>query len=345
MRPDTRTAFLLAFLKSLEAGLVNRGHADRIASTRESNDLVKILRDTEIGVALEGAPISGAHERDRLLWTHLADTIEELLSRPFFPSDAAIFARAYVLKYDVANLKTALAALALDQKPVFRPIGILQSRDLLGQLAACESVQDASELMRQAGLESFRSAISDLKPSAGRQAPFATEAALDREYHRLLTETSRHSKEGEITAMACGLMIDLANLSLLFRALIIGLGPSAFSRFISGGYLLGSQTLRDCLSQPLQDVPRRMEHAAYREIAAEVVDAWKESEAISIPDVIIEKHRLAALRGILSPRIAPGAAMAWFLILKEIEIRNVRLLLQSIDDGVAFEDIRPLLLF
>ncbi len=345
MRPDARTAFLLAFLKSREAGLVTRGHADRLASARENNDLLKVLRDTEIGVALAGASDRGAHDRDRLLWSHLADTVEGLLARPFFPSDAAIFGRAYLLKYDVANLKTAISALALDDKPVFRPIGILHSRDLLGPLAACESVQDVSEILGRAGLESFRSAIAGLKPSAGPQAPFAAEASLDSEYYRLLTDASRRLSEGDITAMACGLMIDLANLALVFRALIIGMGAAVSGRLISGGYLLGPQTLHDCLSQPLQDVPRRMEHAAYREIAAEIVDAWKESEAISTPDAIIEKHRLAALRGILSPRLAPGPAMAWFLIVKEIEIRNVRLLLQAVDDGIAFEDIRPLLLF
>jgi len=46
------------------------------------------------------------------------------------------------------------------------------------------------------------------------------------------------------------------------------------------------------------------------------------------------------LREMLSPRVLSPLVMAWYLILKEVEIRNLRLILKTIFDGVPVQEIK-----
>ena len=46
------------------------------------------------------------------------------------------------------------------------------------------------------------------------------------------------------------------------------------------------------------------------------------------------------LKDILSPRVLSPLVLVWYLILKEIEIRNLRLVLKTILDGVAVQEIK-----
>ncbi|GAI88256.1 unnamed protein product, partial [marine sediment metagenome] len=43
---------------------------------------------------------------------------------------------------------------------------------------------------------------------------------------------------------------------------------------------------------------------------------------------------------ILSPRVLSPLMAAWYLILKEVEIRNLRLILKAMFDNISVEEIR-----
>jgi vacuolar-type H+-ATPase subunit C/Vma6 len=49
------------------------------------------------------------------------------------------------------------------------------------------------------------------------------------------------------------------------------------------------------------------------------------------------------LQQMLSPRVLSPLVMAWYLILKEVEVRNLRLVLKTIVDGVPVQEIRDYL--
>ena len=46
------------------------------------------------------------------------------------------------------------------------------------------------------------------------------------------------------------------------------------------------------------------------------------------------------MQEILSPKIMSPAVIVWYVILKEIEVRNVRLILKAVMDNIQLEEIR-----
>jgi vacuolar-type H+-ATPase subunit C/Vma6 len=60
-------------------------------------------------------------------------------------------------------------------------------------------------------------------------------------------------------------------------------------------------------------------------------------------DKVIEKHKFRLLREILFPRILSPTNLLWHLILKETEIRNVRLILKALSDGMPTSEIKDYL--
>jgi vacuolar-type H+-ATPase subunit C/Vma6 len=49
------------------------------------------------------------------------------------------------------------------------------------------------------------------------------------------------------------------------------------------------------------------------------------------------------VKGILSPRVLSPLVIAWYLFLKELEMRNLRLILKAMFDNIPLEEIRQYL--
>jgi vacuolar-type H+-ATPase subunit C/Vma6 len=338
---DPRTPFMTAILKSQEVQLVGREHLEQLSA---SGDPRAALRDTDIGRWLEGARWRDAAERDLALWEYLAQQLETLELRRFFPPEARRFGRAYLFKYDVGNVKAVLQGLELEQAPRLLPIGLLHARRRLDELAAVQSREALDEVLTSVGFRRLALALRPFRGSAGRRARLAMDAALENEYHRGLQHAVRGLRGGHVLALAAGLVLDLQNLALLCRLLAQGAGPAEIEGFVTGGERLDAADLKDALAHGLHDLPRRLEVELYRDIAAEAVAAYERSGSVAVMEAVIERRRLAALQGLLAPQVASAAVMAWYIVLKEIELRNVRLVFTALEDGLALDEIRRHLL-
>ena len=118
---------------------------------------------------------------------------------------------------------------------------------------------------------------------------------------------------------------------------------SASGQTISGGYLLNDELIRDLLSIKLQDIPARLDYPEYRTVIEEVIAGYEKDGNISIINESIEKLKFTIMQEILSPKIMSPAVIVWYVILKEIEVRNVRLILKAVMDNIQLEEIRDYL--
>jgi vacuolar-type H+-ATPase subunit C/Vma6 len=350
---DPRTPFMSALLKSQEERLATRERIEGLGPVRDAGELVAALRATQIGAWLEGVRWRDAAERDLVLWRYLADTVGKIELRRFFPRDARRFSRAYLYKYDIGNVKAVLQGLALDQEPRLLPVGLLHAKHRLEELAAARNLEQVEDVLTLAGLRPLALIVRSFDPAGSRAARRAVEAAMDAHYYRLLRHIASRLGGGHVLDMACGLMLDLANLSILCRWLIAcargETGDEASpgrpdALFIPGGQLLDEHEWADAAAHGLAELPRRLRHELHRRAAVEVLAAWERSGSVAVADEVIERHRLAALHELLVPQVAPAAVMAWFLVVKEIELRNVRLALTAIEDGHGLEAVHRQLL-
>ena len=60
-------------------------------------------------------------------------------------------------------------------------------------------------------------------------------------------------------------------------------------------------------------------------------------------DEVIEKHKFTFIREMVSTKLLSPLLVAWYLTLKELEVRNLRLILKAISDDVALEKIKDYL--
>ena len=151
---------------------------------------------------------------------------------------------------------------------------------------------------------------------------------------------ARGIKDGSVLAQAFGLVIDLTNLQIALRAIIKGIGTDAAGFVIAGGYRITDKAIQELLSLKMADVPARLQDAQYQDIADEVSTNYDKTKSITAVDEIIDKHKFTMLKEMLSPRVLSPLVMVWYLILKEVEIRNLRLVLKAILDGVTVQEIK-----
>lgn len=341
---DPRSPFMTALLKSQETRLVGREHLERMSAATAGTDVRATLHDTDIGAWLAAASWRNAEERDHSLWSYLAATLGAIELRRFFPREARRFSRSYLLKYDVANIKAVLQALALGGRPRLAPIGVMHAKRMMEDLAAVQSREALDETLTRAGLRKYALALHASGSHGGRRGRLAMEAALEGEYYRELRHAVRGLIGGHLLTAACGLLHDLANLSILCRLLVAGATIEDAAAFIPGGNQLDEQDLHDALAHGLHDLPRRLESEPYRKVAADVTAAYERAGSVAAIEAVIERHRVAALRDLLASSLAPAAVIAWFIVLKETELRNVRLLLTAAEDDLALDEVRRHLL-
>jgi vacuolar-type H+-ATPase subunit C/Vma6 len=148
--------------------------------------------------------------------------------------------------------------------------------------------------------------------------------------------------DGGLLTQALGVMIDLTNLQAVFRSVI---GEKDFSgEFVmEGGHRLSVGAIKELLSLKLSEIVKRLEHTEYDPCAQEIYKNYEMEENITVVEEAIEKHKFRLLREILSPRILSPTNLLWHLILKETEIRNVRLILKALSDGMPTSEIKDYL--
>jgi V/A-type H+-transporting ATPase subunit C len=333
---NPRYAFISACLKGEEPKTVTSEHIDRMATAPNLQDALATIRETDIGSYLEELPVKTFDDLDECLWRYLAQRISYVESFKFLPKDVLKVSRAYVVKYDVSNIKAALQGISGGKKPSMIPVGVIHNNALLDELFNAENV----ELLIRCKLGDYISALEQYKTDKGAKSKFIAEAKLDGEYYKNMLNMARRIKEGFVLAKAFGLVIDLTNLQIASRAIIEGIGLDATELIIAGGYRITDKTIKELLTLKMTDIPARLEDTQYRDIANEVSTNYDKTKSITAVDEIIDKHKFRMLKEMLSPRVLSPLVMAWYLILKEVEIRNLRLVLKTIVDGVPVQEIK-----
>jgi vacuolar-type H+-ATPase subunit C/Vma6 len=75
-------------------------------------------------------------------------------------------------------------------------------------------------------------------------------------------------------------------------------------------------------------------------VAEEIATSNDETKNMAVIDQVIEKHRYRMTEEMLSPRVLTPLMATWYLILKEVEMQNLRLIFKAMFDNIPLEEIR-----
>ncbi len=334
-----RYAFISACLKGEEPKTVTSEHIDKMKAASSLEDALAIIRETDVGSYLEESALRTFDDLDEHLWRYLAQRIRYVESFHFLPIDVLKISRAYVVKYDVLNIKAVLQHLSGAQRTSMIPVGVIHNNELLEELSNAEDVDAIIQILIRCKMGDYVPALEEYKTDKSSKSKFVAEAKLDSEYYKNMLNVARRIKDGSALAKAIGVIIDLTNLQIASRAIIQGIGHDAAESVIAGGYRITDKAIRELLPLKIADIPARLEDTHYQQIAIEVSTNYDKNRNITAVDEIIDKHKFEMLKDMLSPRVLSPLVMAWYLILKEAEVRNLRLVLKTIVDGVPVQEI------
>ncbi len=340
---DAKHAFISAYLKGEESRTIIMTQMEEMLKTDNIQEAMALIRETELGSYLEQFPIETFDDLDAILWQYLAACIKYAESFKFSPPDMAELSRAYMAKYDVFNIKAALLSIATDRKASLLPLGELHDRGLLDKLSAAENTNAIIEMLAVSGLKDYVPAVKNYADGENRESRSLAEANLDNAYYKSLQHVIMRIKDGFIIRQTMGMMIDLINLQIVARNIIAGLKVNADQCTIADGYLIGEDTVKELLSLKLNDLPHHLEGTPYTDIAEEILAGYDKTKSVTAIQSVIDKYRFKWLREMLAPRVLSPLVMLWYIILKENEIRNLRLILKAIKDNASREEVKDYL--
>ena len=337
---DTRYPFLSAYLKGEEARLVTSNHINRMSKVSSIQDVLEIIKGTDVGGYLDGVLVGTFDDLDEHLWMYFDACLGRVEWFKPVPADILKILKTYTVKYDVLNIKAALQGISTGKQARRIPIGIIHNYGLFDELSSAENVDGIIEILTRCKLRNYASVLEECKIDGGAKSRLLAEARLDGEYYKNLLNMTKDVVDGVILSKAFGIIIDMKNLQVMLRAIITGIGPEAAEYTISGGYMISDAVVKDLISLKLTDIPGRLENTQYSKVVEEVVSSYDRTKSIAVVDEIIEKHKFRLSKEILSPRVLSPLMIAWYLILKEVEIRNLRLILKAMFDNISVKEIK-----
>ena len=338
-------AFMSAYLKGAEAKTVGREHIERMSRTNALNDVMEAIRDTEIGSYLEATSLKSFDDSDRYLWQYFGGCLERLEGLRLMPAAMRSILNAYRVKYDIFNIKSILQGIRSGEQANLIPVGMIHNRGLLDELSRADSTDALARLLLECGLGTYSAILREYDVGSEMKLRLQTEARMDGEYYKHLLETSNGIEDGFVLARTFGLMVDLTNIKIASRATIEETGTAASDCIIEGGYLLSYQTIEGMMSGKLGDIPSSLGSTPYRNMAEEVVASYNKTGSITATEEVIDRYRMEMLKEILSPRVMSPLVIIWYLTIKEMELKNLRMILKAVFDGIAVDEMKEYLVF
>lgn len=329
-----------AYLKGEEARVVTLDHIDRMARTSSVNDALATIAGTDIGNYFQEVPIRTFDGLDECLWRYFREYLAHLEAFNLLPNDMRKVLRAYLLKYDVLNIKAALYGTLMGKRAHMIPLGTIYNHGLLDELSSIENIDGIVELLIKCKLASYASVLEEYKIDEGAKSKLLAETKLEGEYYKSFLDMTKGIKDSFVLAKAIGLTIDLANLQIVSRAIIQDIGLGASDNIIPCGYMLSAEAVRDLLSLRLTDMCGKLRNTLYYDVVEEISNAYNRTQSITSVDETIDKYKFDLAKGILAPRILSPLVIAWHLIVKELEIRNLRLILKAMFDNMPLEETK-----
>ena len=340
---DTKYKFASAYLKSAEAKVITHDHINRLSRASSCQDVLTDIIDTDIGAYLEEVPVNTFEEVDRHLWWYLGKCIARIEALYFMPEDIVKVLRVYIVKYDVHNLKVALHQILAGKRTRMIPLGNIHNCGLLDELSEADNTGSIIDILGRCNLGDYAPVLEEGTIEQGAKLGLVAGASLDSVYYKNFLDTAKRVKDGFLLIKALGILIDLTNLQIASRAIIEGVGVQATDGILAGGYLIPSKDIVDLLSLKLADVPGRLGDTTYRQVLEEVLNTYNKTQTVTVVEETIDKHKFSMLKELLSPRVLSPLVVVWYLILKEAELRTLRLILKAIFDNISFEEIKPYL--
>ena len=336
---STRYAFLSAYVKGEEARGVQGDHVSTILQrARTVQEALEIIRDTDVGEALREETWKTYPEFESRLWNALSENLARV-RRFALPEGMGTMIRVFLNRFDLLNIKLALRAVQEEKSFVPVPLGSLHDEGLLDDLSRVKTLPDLASYLPAAGLGEYGDILWDVK-ELDEKIILDLERVLDGFYNERWVKTLGSLDEGSLLVRVQGIFIDYANLRAVFRLVTGGRGAVSENIFLEGGHLLDMATLREFLTLSPGEIVTRLGNTEYEYAVSDLARGLEKGKSVGTIDQILDRHLYRTVRYLLAPRALSPCTLLWYLLVKELEARNLRMIFKVLHDGVPVGEIR-----
>ncbi len=322
---DTIYAYAVGRTRALEKRLLEKSQIERMIEASSAEDVIKVLSESDYANAL--ADLTDIYDFEKVLQSELQKSLELIKGISPKPELIALMA----LRYDVHNLKVIFKAKYLGIKSdLIVPAGTIAAPRLQSAVDE-EDFRDLPDRLRKAC-----EMITEGFPVS--RDPQLIDINLD----QALFEQLLHDAKRLNNAYMEGLFsrqVDLINLKTLVRVKRMGLDREFLKKALISGGFLAHDRLTVFIDEPLESLITGLSMSQYSELAAEGIRDWIDKGTASRLEKLADDYITGYLKkGKWSPfGVEPLIGYLWA---KEIEIKNIRLLMVGKINKLPSEAIR-----
>lgn len=317
--------FASARVRSVEKNLLSREKADKMIDSKTPEDALKVLHELGYGEDNSGLNPSKFNEI-------LSVEIQKAYAFIFeVAPDKSVF-DAFLYPYDYHNLKVLLKAefSGTDPEPFLMDIGTISTSKLMVMVRE-RSFTDIPEEMKRA--------IQEVIDVFGRTAdPQAIDFIFDRACYELMLKTAENSGSEYIRGYV-ELLVDTVNLKTFVRLRQMGKNWDFFSKvFLPGGRISESLFISG-YEEGYEQFAERLLPYNLNEALAEGAHFLKESGRFTILEKLCDNRLMQYAKQAKYVSFGPEP-LAAYLIAKEGDIRNARIIMAGLLQGLSREMIK-----
>lgn len=317
-------AYACGRVNALATKLIDRARFQRMIEAQDAAEALRILAETDYASALaeirdpRDFEVALARELDRVY-----RLLAELAPDPFL-------LRMFGYRFDFHNLKVLLKATAVGQDHSH----LLVRRGTVPPERLVAALEGRAELPKP-----FLGPVSSAQQAfAATQDPQLIDAMLDGGLYDLLAEEARRRRY-ELILRYMQASIDLVNIRTFLRIRRLGKGPTFLRQVLLNGGTLPVKRFHALHEQPLDAFADWLARTPYWRIAAEGLRMFNEGAPLSGLEKLADDYLTALVKEARFVPLGPEPLFAYILA-KESEIRNIRIILAGKVNGVPAEIIR-----
>ncbi len=323
---ETIYAYAVGRIRVLETRLLDKSKLDRMIESSTTDEALKILAETEYANKMAG--LDHVYDFEKILRAELEDVY--LLIQKITPR--VHLTDLISLKYDLHNLKVLLKAKYLQESgdELLFPMGTIPS----AKLRAIVAEENFKEL--PAALYAAVEQIAEEFIISG--DPQLIDLSLDRTLYEMLIGRARELHSDFLEGLFVR-EVDLTNIKTFLRIKRIGRDQEFLKKAFLPHGQLAVDLFSSLLDEPLEFLADRLALSDYAAVISAGVREWQEKGSITHFEKRADDLLIAYLqRG--KHKTFGAEPLIGYLYAKEIEIKNIRMILVGKINGLPIAMIR-----
>lgn len=312
------------------------------------SEIAKFMQESNYKKEIDGLAreYSGADLLELALNRNLANSFKKLMR--ISPYELGLLIREYAKRKDIEDIKTIIRGkfTGTDEKSILNSItaaGTL-SFDFLVSLLKKETIEEVLKSSKMIDFALFADGLKNLKE---KNNLVGVENALDKFYYSHLIQFSRIlPREGALFRNFLLKEVEVLNTLTLLRLKKAKLGKEIIKEFIiPGGRLSESRITALASLEDIGEVSRVLESTEYKNAVLRGIEEFKKNDSLIKLETELYKHLLQQSILLLHQNPLSIDVILGYMFAKDIEVRNLKIIVKGKQLGLKEDFIESQLVF